>query len=790
MKTFYTIVSIILISSLNLFSKDIKIKDLPLSISNTGQEFYFSFIPAWDGLNNEPDIKLFISSNIKTLVTVEVKSHSFKQTKFTIPNQIIEFSLPADIAQPYRKQEFEPPEPDNVWKQAGIHVYADAPIVCYGMSKNLYSSDGFLAIPVNMLGKNYIISSSQDPANNTTTWFPGYTAVTAAYDQTKVTFTMGGTAWSKTAGGLMPSATSAWNLNAGDVLLIASSGQYSDISGSTVSATKPVSVVSGSYCAYVPSNVGVGDYMIEMEIPTHLWGTLYQVPPIPSKTKNSYVRIFAKEAKTKIYRDGQQIGFLRTAGGVDGDGYLFMRADEGTARPITFGGDKPIAVTQYNTGQQDDNTTGDPLQVVIIPPEQYTNEFVFCTPNLNGNKAYNDYYINICYEATQFGTIPDDMEFAKLEDSVYNWQKLIDISPNPGQPFETTSQPLKYYSKSLSLTEEGVYKMKSGKPFQVYLYGFSQYDAFGFPAAADLLPLLPADTLPPVPEWVMDCNGNVNVINTKYVVDKPDDTLLRSNLATIFMDTQQSYNYKLYHSDFIPCESEITSWRLEIINPNEDAKAVVSFFDCAGNDTTLDIMFYAPDVSFSQHTLSFENCKTDTVYEKTIWLKNNSEFSKPKITTLELLNQSTEFSVTDTNNNPISLPFEIEYLDSLPFIVSFHTNETGKFFDTFIVLDTCADTISKLNLEASAEGIYVEKMNLVESISIAPIPASEKLSIKSELPVNDIKIFDILGLELLCTVSSSENKSEINVSNLPNGIYFLKISSGNNLFIRKFIIQK
>ncbi|MFC2131629.1 T9SS type A sorting domain-containing protein [Bacteroidota bacterium] len=589
--TFSLILIICFIFQLHAQLKDTK--DLPklLEISNSGTEFYFSFIPAWESEGAKNDLKIYISSEVQTKVTVEVIGKGFNQTKYTVPNDIIEFTLTSDIGQPYRKTINEKPEKDSIWIGAGVHITADDPIICYGVTRYQYMSDGFLALPVNALGREYIVASFADPfSGNISQYLTSYTSITAAYDNTNVSFTMGGTDWSQTASGTLPGERTDWNLNEGDVLLIGGLGQQADLSGSKIVATNPVAVVSGNFCAYIPTNCGCCDVIEEMEIPTSLWGTEYHVTRIADRLKNSIIKIFAKESKTKIYRDYNQIGFIRNAGGTEGTGYIHMRADNGDPRPIVISGDKPIGVTQFNTGQLDDGIESDPFQMVLVPVEYYQKEIMFNTPGIRGGFGFEKNYINLCYEATQYGTIPEDLMFAPVVGGQFDWMSLVDMSPNPGQPFERLDGGKVYYSKQINLPGDGVYKIKGNKPFAAYAYGFSWCDSYGFPASLGDYRQTYLDYLPPVPEWEMDENGNVNV-KKHFVIDKPDDSVIRSNIKSIIMDSEYSYNYRLYFNSYEPCVDSAVEWSLVAIDRKKDAHAVVTFSDCNGNDTTLAIYY-------------------------------------------------------------------------------------------------------------------------------------------------------------------------------------------------------
>jgi adhesin/invasin len=276
-------------------------------------------------------------------------------------------------------------------------------------------------------------------------------------------------------------------------------GGHADLTGSKIISTKPVSVVSGNFCAYVPEYSCCCETLEEMEIPTYAWGKTYHVTPIKDRKKNSMIKVFAKEDKTVIYRDYEEIGFIRKAGGTEGIGFLTMRADTLLPRPIVISGDKPIGVTQYNTGQNDDNVMRDPFQMALVPIERYQKEITFHTPGLKYDLGFPMQYINLCYESDASGYIPDDIEigFYNKQDSVFNWHKIKDTLSSKGSAFVKRSGERQYAFTTILLPEDAVYKLRADKPFQAYSYGFSNYDGYGMPASV-FLDSLNDENQPPI----------------------------------------------------------------------------------------------------------------------------------------------------------------------------------------------------------------------------------------------------------------------------------------------------
>ncbi|MFH1051981.1 MAG: T9SS type A sorting domain-containing protein [bacterium] len=488
MKRIYLLVVILLMLS-KATAEEIDVSSLPklLGTSNAGTEFYFTFIPAHEPPIAGLDLKLYISSHKTTNVTVEVPGKAYSKTKATAPNEIIEFTIVPTIGQCYRKTDNEPPEADRIFENYGIHIFADDTIICYAITRYPDFSEGMILLPVNTLGCEYIVSTYPDMSDNINQWLPAYIGITGTNDDTKVYFTLGGNDTSKTAGGLISGEQVEYNINRNDVLLISSIGSGSGLSGSKITSSQPVSVVSGNFCINNKFNEAYG-ILEEMEIPTYAWGKTYHVTPIYGRMKNSIIKIFAKEPMTSVYRDGEFLGIIRTAGGVEGVGHLHLRADEGETRPIVISGDKPISVTQYNTGQLDDNVVSDPFQMTLVSVELYQKETSFHTPGIRGGFGYPENYINLCYESGISSDIPEDIEIAfyNTKESIFEWYKLKDTLGTYGTPFTIDNDGKQFSSTTFKLPFDGVYKLRADRKFQAYSYGFSWCDSYGMPASVSL----------------------------------------------------------------------------------------------------------------------------------------------------------------------------------------------------------------------------------------------------------------------------------------------------------------
>ena len=94
--------------------------------------------------------------------------------------------------------------------------------------------------------------------------------------------------------------------------------------------------------------------------------------------------------------------------------------------------------------------------------------------------------------------------------------------------------------------------------------------------------------------------------------------------------------------------------------------------------------------------------------------------------------------------------------------------------------------------EESVDSVYYGEPGM----SIAPVPATSQFNIiyKTLQSGNAvIIILDELGNQVMqktTPVAVGKNNFNMNIGQLPNGIYFVKLSDGKNIFVKKLVVQK
>lgn len=691
-----------------------------LGANNAGKEFLFSVPPCYEVGGQGNFIKLFITSPVKTLVTVQVPGKGFYKTQYTVPNDVILFDLEPPVGQPYTKLWQEPDKPAIVYPGGAVHIKADQPLVVYCVTRYTATSDGFLALPVSSLGKEYIIAGeSVDPMwTNANQSFPNVACIVGTVDQTRVSFTLGGSTTTKTADGLTPGQSMSAVINKGDVWPVSTKGAMSDLTGSKIVATKPVSVVTGNMCNNIPDGNQWCDFTVEMDLPTFTWGLDYHVPKVPGRRRPPLIRVFAKEGSTDIYRNGNHIGHVKESGGVKGRGWQEFRLHpfDWELQSAVISGNKPIGVTFYNPGVQEDGyplPNSDPFVMAMTPYQQYQTEITFATPGIRGAQNFSENYVNLVYQLDENGTMPADCQFAEVRNGRFVWEEIREKFAGVDEEFQYKVDGKRYKVKTLDLKSDGVYKIRAKQPFAAYSFGYGWCDSYGYPTSAALADLEKPDTVCPLPIWKMTCDG---VIEGATVTDRPDDPSVRSNLSMIVVDPdpERTFNFEFRYNDFTPGETVTTNWRAEVRDKKKDARITIVFMDRRGNDTTIVIDYHAVNLAIRPEVRDFGLLKTGESKDMHFWAINETEGSDVLIDKFNLKFGNQGFQILD-----LAPRFVIPKKDSIRFTVRFTATVEGEFKDSVSMEDTCYNTAAAFMTAKVGEPVIV-----VTDIDFGPQPVN------------------------------------------------------------------
>ncbi|MCB9706820.1 MAG: IgGFc-binding protein [Myxococcales bacterium] len=271
-------------------------------------------------------------------------------------------------------------------RKGGVYrVESSLPIVAYLHSPigSQATNDASMLLPEHALTGNYIVSSYP---GTFPTHYPSYFTAIATEDGTTLNFLAG----IATAGGggvpaLAKGQATDVAMSRYDTLNVVVSVNYTDLSGTIISADKPVWVAGATECGNVPMYpTTYCDHLEEVSIPLEYWGDTYVGAHAPQRgSETFYWRVYSGDDGVTISTSPQQPGFPKMLN--KGEYYQF-----GTKESFMFTGDGPFLPVQYLEGQNGGAGTGDPSMYQMVPTEQFLTSYAFVT-----GTNYNQHYAQV-----------------------------------------------------------------------------------------------------------------------------------------------------------------------------------------------------------------------------------------------------------------------------------------------------------------------------------------------------------------------------------------------------------
>jgi len=573
-----------------------------------GREFWV-VIPPNDGpASGVVNLAIFVTSAFNTQVVMEIPGVGKKVTKNIKAFEVVEFSAKTgDI-----DGSFELWEPTEVPLQnKALKFSAAQPISVYVLNNKNLTSDGYLALPTNTWGRNYINISYWDWQATGTTfpWASGF-AFVAKDDGTVVDILLKGPSSGlgcSTRGGKKLGQSFRVTLAAGECYTIrgncAGSGLF-DMSGSTIRSNKPIGFLSYHVRTVLPQASGASqDHMVEMLPPVQAWGKKYFTVEMQRNGRGDFFRVMASEPNTiwnvkwydKSSRQpiGNYDGFIANAGEFWDyvEGAVGSSSIRGTS---VWTADKPFFVMQYAySANWDGASIFDPFMVNVVAEEQYTNGTVFQTPN-----GYNLNYFNILVSVKEQNQILR----SKLLETVKVDGQFVYIT-NPS--FKSANIPGTDIFWATIQMGAGSHTVSSEVPFGGYVYGFSTFDSYGWPAATAVRKIDELDTLPPVLLKQVEC-GDYKIKATEKRNGNPNDSARQVDQGIKELFILTNVNYELF-DPFINIDNLVDDYNYEfkVIDKTQNAFCIYLIRDRADNFTLDTIAYEAQVLTFNPTLLAF-----------------------------------------------------------------------------------------------------------------------------------------------------------------------------------------
>ncbi|MBU3679185.1 MAG: hypothetical protein FGM32_06215 [Candidatus Kapabacteria bacterium] len=555
--------------------------------SSEGKEFWLCFMKNFreagitdqSGRQGGLRLQLFITSSYDATVRIEVEGIQFDNTVSVKANTVVNVSIPA-MAQASAQETAE---------RLAVHITADQPVSVYGLSSRFQTTDTYLGLPVNILGTEYravcYTKIQQSPE-----MLSGISIV-ATEDGTEVTIVPRAiTSTGRPAG--IPFKV---RLSKGDVYTVVAKWEVvgnCDLTGTSISSNKKVSVFSGHACAYIPPKVEACNHLIEQMPPTNSWGKHYYIGMLKERSRYTY-RVIASADSTKVFEDSKLIAILKA-----GEFYENLNAMKNTQ--ITAS--KPVMVAQFAQGFKNGDSVGDPMMILVTPTQQFRTEYRFATP-INGDWHH---YINV----------------------IAPRESIRDIRLN-GRPLDTTLFRLfgeSRYAIGQVQVPFGTHVIKAAVPFGLYSYGFgflkAAFDAYGNMAGQSFYDATKlVDSLPP--------DADDRYVKGEYQVIVRDDRITDKGLRSVSIVQAMGLEATVPYIDEGAPQAVI---KIRRVSGSDVSSLVLKAVDAEGNSSVFSVC-HLFDNTTSKYVYNLSSgmdreCKGGGAWHAGVYLNSGSAFHR------------------------------------------------------------------------------------------------------------------------------------------------------------------
>ncbi len=730
---------------------------------NMGKEFYIA-IPQNDVKHGQAEetVAIYIASFKDCRVTISMPKYGFEWIKE------VEAGKPLVLSNDNGGCDF-------IWEvinsevveNMGVHIKSDAPISVYVLNSRSMSSDGYLALPMDRWGKQYVHLAYYDHKEQWPSRIrrgSGFIVV-AGHDRTSLTINLrgrGGEAGATVGGHKIGETIRVSNMNAGDVYMVrgnAQTDQGFDLSGTLIQATKPVGVISFHQRTMIPNESPSGrDHLCEMIPPTQTWGKNFVTVAFNRGGQGDFIRIAALEDGTQIegdsyqpgtnnaYEDGHYSQKLKA-----GEFFEFLQTvchnnnkQNGVRGVTVWKSNKPVMLAQYAYSYPwDGDRNWDPLMIVIPPVEQYKKSIVFQTPYGAG---FNKNEVTILAVGN-----PNDPD-RKLLKTVYLDGEQV-AEKEPMFMYQRAGETNIFWAR-LQI-DPGVHFLTSETKLAGYVDGFAGYNSYGWPLLMGLDKIDETDTLPPLITLRSKSCGEFNYEATER---RNEGEQKDQGLRDVFLVEEMSNNVemKILKEDFSPAEGEYdVNFVIKVLDLSKDAKAVFGAIDRAGN-FVVDTLFYEGWTAKGEPSvLDFGNSRINKTYEKDYVVSNLGKDTL-SINAASFKGVGGGFRIAACR--PSEPPFELPPNESATITAEFSPTIEKDYADTLIVEFECFD------LRVPAAGRGVEAKILISDWDFGNVKVGSSVSIYDQngygFPVKNvgtdtITVFDIKNVNPPFSISKT-----------------------------------
>ncbi|CAH1244326.1 FCGBP [Branchiostoma lanceolatum] len=416
---------------------------------NKGTEFVLSFVQNFKRDGHRPQLLITGSNQSPTSVVVDVPVVGFTSTVNVRFGEVATVNLPRDGVEMQGSRK----------GRNAVSIRADDDITVYGVFSERDSSDGYLGLPTDVLGTEYLVPCNTVTSNRPEEGFvhiPSEFGLVGVYDNTAVKILPRQHVifedQSYDAG-----ETITTTLNKFETMQIQSDD---DLTGSRIISDKPVAVLSGNVFTSVGTAAevrGSGTHIVEMIPPVSTWGKEFALVPLKERQKGDVFRVLAANDDTQVNLTGNVPRTLQAG--------EFWEFNLPSYRYKHLTTSKPALLVQYSKSKTADQARADPFMMLVPAVSQFAANYSFTTVDFAVLRLVGTYHLNVVVSTSE-------KEGLRLDDNPLD--SGIQWSVIPGTQMSAARLDVMCGSHTLV-------HISSAVTFGVSMYGFTDWDGYGYP---------------------------------------------------------------------------------------------------------------------------------------------------------------------------------------------------------------------------------------------------------------------------------------------------------------------
>ena len=256
-------------------------------------------------------------------------------------------------------------------------------------------------------------------------------------------------------------------LNSLQTLLFGGNGAiYNDMTGTKIISNKPLTVISGNECAFIPAGINDCEQIAIQIPPVVTLGKEFLLPPVFGRTSGQFYKVVAAHSETTMNLTCtdtmQQNATLSDVGS-------FVELSTSSSDYCHLESSSPVLVVQLAFGYETDGT-GDPFMILVPSIDQYSNNLLFKTPTgYDPDPDIVNHFLSVVATAADFS----------ISQIVYDSQP---ISCSWSAIRSSNGSVVGYgCGFNISAGDHNLQHTDQSKSIMGLAYGYVQYRAYGFP---------------------------------------------------------------------------------------------------------------------------------------------------------------------------------------------------------------------------------------------------------------------------------------------------------------------